>query len=116
MRSNRRYWPLAALLLALILPLQGFAAVAGCPQAPPAHGPQHSAQPAHMHCAAQSKQNSPAQQHHGFCSDCCMAAMAPAAPDWIPPPSDVPHLSLPLHRAPVMIPLDRLDRPPRATA
>jgi len=112
MKSKPRHWPIVALLLALLLPLQGFTAVSGCPQPPPAHSPAQQAQPAHMHCAEHPKQDS-AAQHHGSRCDCCMAAVGRAAPDWIPPRAETPPLSLPLLRAPLMISLDRLDRPPR---
>jgi hypothetical protein len=50
--------------------------------------------------------------HHGCC-DCCIAAVGQAALHWIPPRSETPQLSLPVLRDPLMISLDRLDRPPR---
>ncbi len=44
-----------------------------------------------------------------------MAAVAQTAPAWIAPRGETPQLFLPLPRSPLMIPLDRLDRPPRTT-
>jgi hypothetical protein len=118
MRPRKRNWPLAALLLALLLPLQGFAAVSGCPQSPAARALPHHAAAAHTHCAehpAPDPGQGSTARHHGFCADCCMAAVAQTAPAWIAPRGETPQLFLPLPRSPLMIPLDRLDRPPRTT-
>lgn len=112
MKPHPRHWPIAALLLALLLPLQGFASIMVCPQLPTAHNRAHQAEPAHLHCREHAQQESSAR-HHG-CGDCCMAAVAQAAPDWIAPRGETTQLSLPLLRAPLKISLDRLDRPPRA--
>jgi hypothetical protein len=115
MRPNPSTWPIVALLLAFLLPLQGFAAISGCAQPTPAQYARHQTRIAHEHCAEHPAQDS-AVQHHGCCSDCCMAAMAQATPDWTPPRAETPQLSLPALRTPLMICLDRLDRPPRTQA
>jgi hypothetical protein len=112
MRPNPSNWPIVALLLALTLPLQGFAAISGCAPLPLAQHVRHQAQTAHEHCAEHSAQDS-AVRHHGCCSDCCMTAVAQTAPVWIPPRAETPALSLPELGVPFMISLDRLDRPPR---
>jgi hypothetical protein len=94
------------LLLALIMPLQGFASAWSCgsrdaaPAAAPAAAPQQCA-----HTGA-------AQQHHHCGSCCCAAAIAVAPPLWVPPRSASPGALLPA-RSPPAIVLDRLDRPPR---
>jgi hypothetical protein len=87
-----------ALLLALFLPLQGFAAAWSCE-------PLH-AQPHCPHGLA-------AVQHHG-CGTCCLAAIAAAPLRFALPPlrSDV---SFPQPSTQLTVALDRLDRPPRAT-
>jgi len=95
------------LLLALILPLQSFAAAWSCS----AH--DTGAATAHHHCANDSG-NSPtgAEQHH-HCGTCCAAAIALVPFSWTPPRSASPEASLPSHRLPPTVALDRLDRPPR---
>jgi len=112
MRSHRGTGSIAALLLALLLPLQGFAAASGC-TAMHASGQSsaHLGAVAHEHCAHQPA-HAPAAQRHGCCSACCMAAAALSPLDWQPPRTGVPELSLPALRAPLMLALDRLDRPP----
>jgi hypothetical protein len=93
-----------ALLLALIMPLQGFASAWNCGSfdAAPATSAQHCA---HEAGAAQ-------QQHHcGTC--CCAAAIAVMPLLWVPPPPVNAGAPLPLRSSPPAITLDRLDRPPR---
>jgi hypothetical protein len=111
MRLNSSNRSIVALLLALLLPVQGFAAFSGCAPLSGAHDAEHQAQTTHAHCAEHPSRDS-AVQHHACC-DCCIAAVGQAAPDWIPPRSETPQLSLPALRQPLMISLDRLDRPPR---
>jgi hypothetical protein len=112
MRPNTRNWPSIALLLALLLPLQSFAAISGCaPPLPATHHAQHPAQTVHEHCAEHASRDSAAHPHG--CCDCCIAAVGQATLDWTPPRTETPQLSLPVVRAPLMISLDRLDRPPR---
>jgi hypothetical protein len=88
-----------ALLLVLMLPLQGFASAASC-----------AASAADQHCA-----HGTAAQHHG-CGTCCSAAIVVTSFDWAPPQSRRPQLSVPLLFSPPKLALDRLDRPPRPAA
>jgi hypothetical protein len=92
-----------ALLLALIMPLQGFASAWSCGlfDAAPATAPQHCAQ------------DGAAQQHHHCGTCCCAAAIAVMPVLWAPPRPANPGALLPLSRSPPAIILDRLDRPPR---
>ena len=95
-----------ALLLALIMPLQGFAAAWACGSfdTAPATG---AAAP--KHCAHDT---GVAQQHH-HCGTCCCAAVIAVMPLFrVPPRPANPGLLLPV-RSPPAIVLDRLDRPPR---
>jgi hypothetical protein len=95
------------LLLALILPLQNFASAWSCS----AHDAGAAA--AHHHCANDSgKAHSGAEQHH-HCGTCCAAAIALMPFRWSPPRSARSEATLPLHRPPPKVTLDRLDRPPR---
>jgi hypothetical protein len=112
MRSKLRTWPIVALLLSLLLPLQGFAAVSGCAPRPAAQHGQQQTPMAHEHCAAHASPDS-TTPHHPSCSDCCMAAVATTPPQWTPPRCETLHPSLPEIRTPLKISLDRLDRPPR---
>ena len=112
MRPNPNNWSIVALLLALLMPLQSFAAISGC--APPSaaqHG-AHQVQ-AHEHCAQHPSQDLALQHQHHACGDCCIAAVGQTLLDWIAPRSETPQLSLPELCDPLMISLDRLDRPPR---
>jgi len=94
-----------ALLLMLILPLQGFATASSC-------GLFHSAAAAApQHCS----HGSAAVQHPG-CGTCCSAAIVLTPLRWAPPRSPSPQHSLPLLISPPFIVLDRLDRPPRIAA
>jgi len=127
MRPLLSHCRIAALLLALSLPLQGFAAVAFCAQPAASDLVGRQAAGAHEHCGGHvdlapsraisvgtehATQNSTVH-HHGCCTDCCLAAMAPANPAWTPPRADTLLLSLPQQRTPFTTSLDRLDRPPR---
>jgi hypothetical protein len=93
-----------ALLLALIMPLQGFAS-GGCgfpysaPAAAPAAAPQQCA-----HAGA-------AQHHH--CGTCCCAAAIAVPLLWVPPRPANPSALLFSRCSPPAMILDRLDRPPR---
>ena len=96
------------LLLALILPLQSFAAAWGC-------SAQTSAAAAHPHCANDSGKTQGAAFHH-HCGTCCAAAVALMPFRWIAPRSTGSEASLPGHQPPPKVTLDRLDRPPRPFA
>jgi hypothetical protein len=109
MRSRqvpRKRWPTAALLLALLLPWQSFAAAAHCDLISAVHSPT-----AHEHCA--EHEHAPNPPHHGCCADCCPSAVVAATLDWRLPRGATPELFLPAPRAPLNISLERLDRPPR---
>ena len=94
------------LLLALILPLQNLASAWSCS----AH--ETGAAAAQHHCANDSgKPRGGEQQHH--CGTCCAAAIALVPFSWTPPRSASLEASLPSHRPPPTVALDRLDRPPR---
>jgi len=95
------------LLLALILPLQGFAAAWSCT------AQDTGAAAAHHHCADDSgKPQGGGEQHH-HCGTCCAAAIALMPFRWTVPRSTSSEASLPPHRSPPKVALDRLDRPPR---
>jgi hypothetical protein len=95
------------LLLALILPLQSFAAAWNCNAHDTGLAAQH-------HCANDSgkAQGGGGQHHH--CGTCCAAAMALVPFSWTAPRGASPEASLPLHWSPPTVALDRLDRPPRS--
>jgi hypothetical protein len=112
MTLSRGFSPVVALLLALLLPLQGFALAAHCEQAP-VSGQAAAPGAAHEHCTHLEHAPSPRHHHHGGCADCCQTAVATAALDWSVPAAVAPELFLPAPRAPLTISLDRLDRPPR---
>jgi hypothetical protein len=122
MRLNRTLHVGFALLLTLMLPLQGYAAMPGCGQPDhtnsstdssaanslPALLPalQHSMQ---HHCA----RGSTVTHHHG-CGNCCGgAAIALMATGWIAPLVTAPGISVAVLGSPPTVTLDRLDRPPR---
>jgi hypothetical protein len=96
------------LLLALVLPLQSFAAAWSCS----AHD-MGGATLAHHHCANDSgnPQSSGELRHH--CGTCCAVAIALMPLRWTAPRSASPEASLAPHRSAPKVVLDRLDRPPR---
>jgi len=101
--------PELALLLVVMLPLQGFAAAFSCE-------PHNSAAAAataagDQHCPHASS----AVQHHA-CGTCCCAAIVVTPLQWVPPRSISPQVRVPLLFSPPKIVLDRLDRPPRVLA
>jgi hypothetical protein len=92
-----------ALLLVLILPLQGFATAVSCAAVDTASAAAH-------HCP-----HGTAVQHHS-CGTCCSTAIAGTSLQWIPPQSRRPLASFRFLFSPPKLALDRLDRPPRPTA
>jgi hypothetical protein len=110
MRLNRTLRVEFALLLALMLPLQGFTAMPSCTEglAAPSLEPQHSA---HMHCV----RGATATHHHGCGNCCCAAAIAVIPGRWIAPLLGTPEISVAVLGFPPAVTLDRLDRPPRLT-
>jgi len=111
MRPRRGNWPIAALLLALLLPLHTFASAASCEHATTAGESLPSTAVPHEHCTQHPAHGS-TMQSHGCCAACCMAAVVAATRDWAPPRTVAAELSLPAPRAPLLISPDRLDRPP----
>jgi hypothetical protein len=91
------------LLLALIMPLQGFASAWSC-------GSRDAASAA---APQQCEHAGTAQQHHHCGTCCCAAAIAVSPTLWIAPRPANPGALLPLRLSPPAIILDRLDRPPR---
>jgi hypothetical protein len=122
MRLNRTLHVGFALLLTLLLPLQGYAAMPSCgpldhtnsstdsstEKSLAATSPalQHSMQ---HHCA----RGSAATHHHGCGNCCCGAAIALLAAHWIAPLLTAPGISVAVPGSPPTVTLDRLDRPPR---
>ncbi len=94
-------------LLALILPLQSFAAAWSCS----AHDAGLTA--VHRHCANESGKahGGGEQQHH--CGTCCAAAIALMPFLWTASPPAKAEVSLTLPGPAPRVALDRLDRPPR---
>ena len=95
------------LLLALILPLQTFAAAWSCS----AH--DTGAAVAHHHCADDSGKTRGGGEPHHHCGTCCAAAIAPMPLGWSAPRAAISEASLPPRQPPPQVALDRLDRPPR---
>ena len=102
MRFNRGLRTGFALLFALMLPLQGYAAMPVCREGAVASAATQS------HCAG-----APAVHHHNCDNCCCGAAMMLASAEFIAPPPAAPGIAeAALWPAPAVA-LDRLDRPPR---
>jgi hypothetical protein len=115
MRPNRTLRVGFALLFALMLPLQGYAAMPDCGQ--PGHAIRYPAHMAAHHSAAPHCTQEPAASHHSGCGDCCCAIAIALAPiGWAAPRLSAPEISDTLIWSPPAVALDRLDRPPRFTA
>jgi hypothetical protein len=94
-----------ALLLAVMLPLQGFAAASGC-------GP-FGATSLTEHCAHAAHHAAGAGQYRD-CGTCCSVAAISITPSlWAAPRLTSPKIFLPLVWSAPAVALDRLDRPPR---
>jgi hypothetical protein len=91
-----------ALLFALMLPLQGYAAMPPCREASVATSDPQT------HCAG-----SPAVHHHHCHNCCCGAAIVLTAADFIAPLLTAPDISDAALWRPPTVAIDRLDRPPR---
>jgi len=98
-----------ALLLAVILPLRGYAAVANCAadadsgRAVAVHGVHPS------HCA----HGAGALHSHGCGNDCCGAAIVLTPARWLVPRTPALGVSARIIWPSPLLALDRLDRPPR---
>lgn len=108
MRLNSTVRAGFALLLALMLPLQGYAAMPVCGQ----HGHSNAAagaSPAQHHCTL-----GPQAIHLHGCGDCCCGtAAALTYVQWIAPRLIAPEISGAVPGSAPSVTLDRLDRPPR---
>ncbi len=125
MRFKRTLRVEFALLLALMLPLQSYAAASACAQLEQASAgadlgdstihhanlgvPSAESPPASPHCAHETG----AMHRHGCGSCCCGTAIALIPVRWLPPRSAAPDLPQPLAGISPTVALDRLDRPPR---
>jgi hypothetical protein len=111
MKALRTQGVKLALLLALIMPLQGLAAAWGCVSFDAVSSDAaSSAAPAHC-----PHETGAAQQHHN-CGMCCCAATVALMPlPWAAPRAASPGVLLPLRWQPASVVPDRLDRPPRRT-
>ena len=110
MRLNRTLRFGFAMLLALMLPLQGYAAMPGCARHDHANsgamGMTASAM-GHPHCEHATPGN-------GHCDNgCCGVAIAATSVRWIAPLLAVPEISHVVLWFPPTVAPDRLDRPPR---
>jgi hypothetical protein len=103
MRLNRTLRVGFALLLALMLPLQGYAAMPVC-------AARVAASPTAQHRCAHG---SAAIHHHDCGNSCCGAAIALTPVRWIAPLLTAPEISSAVLWSPPVGLLDRLDRPPR---
>jgi hypothetical protein len=112
MRFNRSLRAGFALLFALLLPLQGYAAMPACREAAVATSvPQ-------AHCAGAPAVHRATLDHtilhHHNCDNCCCgAAMVLTADDFIAPRLTAPDISDTALWPPPAVAIDRLDRPPR---
>jgi len=104
-----------ALLLALIMPLQGFATAWSCSSRDAAAATAPAPAAARTAAPQQCAHAGAARQHHHCGTCCCAAAMAVSPTLWIAPRPANPSAPLSLRLSPPAIILDRLDRPPRPT-
>jgi hypothetical protein len=109
MRPNATLRAGFALLFALLLPLQGYAALPACPR----HERTAATATAPLHCA----DGASAVHRHGRatfgCGNCCGAAIALTPVDFVAPLLTAPEISVAAPGFPPKGLLDRLDRPPR---
>jgi hypothetical protein len=107
MRLNGRLRVGFALLFALLLPLQGYAAMPVCREAALASPAQQT------QCAGVHAVHHLAVHHHNCDNCCCGAAMVLSPADFIAPLRAAPGISDAALCPPPTVALDRLDRPPR---
>jgi hypothetical protein len=113
MRMHRTLRAALALLWALMLPLQGYAASPACgqhdPKSPSSAGAPATSTAQH-HCTGGA-----AATHHRDCGNCCgAAAIVLTHPHWIAPLPAPSEISNSVVGFPPTVALDRLDRPPRS--
>jgi hypothetical protein len=107
MSLNRSLRAGFALLFALMLPLQGYAAMPVCREASAADSAPQA------HCAGAPALQHPKVHRHNCDNCCCGAAMALTAADFIAPMLTAPDISGTALWPPPTAAIDRLDRPPR---
>jgi hypothetical protein len=103
MRVNRTLCSRIALLIAMLLPLQGVAAPQLCAAGAAAGLTMHA------HCAPELKVG----QHHGCGNCCCAAAIAPMPQHVVAPRKTPAPISVTVLSSAPDVTVDRLDRPPR---
>jgi hypothetical protein len=105
-----------AMLLALILPLQGYAAMPACGQHDEANSDvagMTASSTAHHHCEHGTTAGN-GHSGNGHCNNgCCGVAIAATYSRWIAPLLSAPGISHVILWFPPTVTLDRLDRPPR---
>jgi hypothetical protein len=112
MKLNRTLRLGFALLLTLMLPLQGYAAMPACGQPVQSNigvETDAAAPTAQQHCVREAS----TAHHHSCGNSCCGAVVATTAVQWaapLPTSSEISFIEL---RFPPELALDRLDRPPR---
>jgi hypothetical protein len=107
MRFSRSLRAGFAVLFALMLPLQGYAAMPACREAAVATSVPQS------HCAGAPAVHHATLHHHNCDNCCCGAAMVLTADDFIAPLLTAPDISDTALWPPPAVAIDRLDRPPR---
>jgi hypothetical protein len=110
MRLNRTLRIGFALLLALMLPLQGYAAMPACAQHDPSSGAASTtgSQPAQHHC-----EHGRTQSLHRCDNCCCGIGIALTPAQWTAPLPVADRVADAVLGTPPVVALDRLDRPPR---
>jgi hypothetical protein len=112
MTLNRIQFGVLVMLLALLLPLQGYAAMPDCGHfdAKESGAAALTASPAGaQHCAG-----APGAIHHHGCGNCCCTAAIMLTPvRFTAPALAARQISAALSWSPPTVALDRLDRPPR---
>jgi hypothetical protein len=112
MTLNRTIFGVLAMLLALMLPLQGYAAMSDCGTSD--HTNSGAQRPSVLPTAPQHCAGTPAARHrHGCGNCCCTAAIMLTAVRWTAPVPAAPEISAAVVWSPPRVALDRLDRPPR---
>jgi hypothetical protein len=116
MRLNRTLRFGFAMLLALLLPLQGYAAMPACAQHDQANSgvaDMIASATAHHHCVQGSTAGNGHSGNSHCNNGCCGVAIAATSSQWIAPLPSAPGISHVILWFPPTVTLDRLDRPPR---
>lgn len=103
MRLDRTFYGRLALMLAMVLAVQGFAAPPVCA------GSAAATSTMHVHCSSEHR-----QWHRHGCDNCCCAVAIALLPAHFHVPHETPApITVTVHRFPRTVSIDRLDRPPR---